>query len=471
MSFDYKTTFFELKLTFPESLSSTVQLSMSGNGLVGKSYVNTVDNAGEYNTDANIVGNINISDVAVSAGTAKVWIAMQPATLSNVVITAVDENNNYYKFDVSGKNSATLVAGKVYAFGVTGTVSTIKESLIGNGKNEANAYQISTLKQLEYVRNQINNANTAFTGKYYKLMSDIEINGKWTPIGINIDKGTKLFKGIFDGGNHSITGSYTVTNNANNEGAGLFGTISNATIKNLNNKANITVTSTLTSGTLGIGAIVGRTLYGSTVENCSNTGTITTNYGLIGGVVGQVYVNTVSGTAKEARIEACWNAGTVHNTCNSSSTKSAGGVIGNIQVTDGTVIDKVIIRGCYSTAKAIVTQDANTKSFAGGIVGNTTNTADNVIEIYACWSAASLKGSYMASIIASYNTNKYSVSNIWFKTVKGVKACSVAANLKEPYSNSNTDTPSADAITYMNNALSSAESAYQFDADGNITKK
>ena len=470
MSFDYKTTFFELTLTFPESLSSTVQLSMSGNGLVGKSYVNTVDNAGEYNTDANIEGNINISNVTVTSGTAKVWIAMQPATLSNAVITAVDANDNYYKFDVSGKKSATLLAGKVYAFGVTGTASTIAESLIGNGKDEANAYQISTLKQLEFVRDQVNDMNTNYTGKYYKLMSDIEINGEWTPIGINTDQGKRLFKGKFDGLNHTISGSYTVNNTQTNEGAGLFGTISNATIKNLNSNANITATSTLTSGTLGIGAIVGRALYGSTIENCSNTGTITTNYGLIGGIVGQVYVNTVSGTAKEARIEACWNAGTVHNTWNSGSTKSAGGVIGNIQVTKETVIDKVIIRGCYSTAKAIVTQDTNTNSFAGGIVGNTTNTADNVIEIYACWNAASLTGKPMASIIASYSTNKYSVSNIWFKTVKGLNACSVAGNLKDSHSSGKTDTPSAEAITYMNTALSTAGSAYKFDTNGNITK-
>lgn len=470
MSFDYKTTFFELTLTFPEKLSSTVQLSMSGNGLVGKSYVNTVDKAGEFNTDANIEGNINISDVNVEAGTAKVWVAMQPATLSNVVITAVDANDKYYIFKVSGKKSASLVAGKVYAFGVNGTASTIEESLIGNGKNEANAYQISTLKQLEFVRNEINNANINFTGKYYKLMSDIEINGEWTPIGINIDKGTKLFKGTFDGGNHNIRGSYTIIKNEANEGAGLFGTISNATIKNLNNKANITVTSTLTKGTLGVGAIVGRTLYGSTVENCSNSGTITTNYGLLGGVVGQVYVNTESGTAKEAKVEACKNVGTVNNTWDSTTSKSAGGIIGHIQFSKSTVIDKVIIRGCYSNAKAIIKQYAKTNSFAGGIVGNTNSTAVNIIEIYACWSAASLTGKPMASIIASYSTNKYSVSNIWFKTAKGVNACSVAANLKESYSNGDTDTPSAEAITYMNAALSTAGSAYHFDANGNITK-
>lgn len=257
MSFDYKTTFFELTLTFPEKLSSTVQLSMSGNGLVGKSYVNTVDKAGEYNTVANIDGNINISDVNVEAGTAKVWVAMQPTTLSNVVITAVDANDKYYKFDVSGKNSANLVAGKVYAFGVDGTACTIEESLIGNGKNEANAYQISTLKQLEFVRDQVNNG--FYSGKYYKLMSDIEINGEWKPIGTN----TKQFKGgSFDGANHTITGSYNV-NIAANEGAGLFGTVSNATIKNINNMANVTVTASAL--TCGIGGVVGRLLYGSTL--------------------------------------------------------------------------------------------------------------------------------------------------------------------------------------------------------------
>ncbi|WP_440422564.1 hypothetical protein [Prevotella merdae] len=466
MSFDYKTTFFELTLTFPENLSSTVQLSMSGNGLVGKSYVNTVDKAGEFNTDANIEGNINISDVNVEAGTAKVWVAMQPATLSNVIITAVDANNKYYKFDVSGKNSANLVAGKVYAFGVKGNVSTIEESLIGNGTDEANAYQISTLKQLEFVRDQVNNGS--YSGKYYKLMSDIEINGEWKPIGTN----TKQFKGgSFDGTNHTITGSYNV-NIAANEGAGLFGVASSTTIKNLHNAANITVTASAL--TCGIGSVVGRLLYGSTLEHCSNTGTITASDGHVGGIVGSVIVSNKDESKKTTSlVEACWNDGHIISNSTRTNSKGAGGVIGMLQ-TGTDVVDYIIVRGCYSKANAEISIATKTASYGGGVVGFTGNAIVDLIKVYACWSAASFGGNTntRSAIISSGSTAKFSVCETWYNnSVSSTKVSNVAGNITGNNKADKTDTPSAEAITYMNAALSTAGSAYQFDADGNITKK
>lgn len=466
MSFYYKTTFFELSLTFPASLSSTVQLSMSGNGLVGKSYVNTVANAGEFNTDANIEGNINISDVNVTDGTAKVWVAMQPATLSNVVITAVDANNKYYKFDVSGKNSANLVAGKVYAFGVNGTASTIEESLIGNGKNEANAYQISTLKQLEFVRDQVNNG--FYSGKYYKLMSDIEINGEWKPIGTNI----KQFKGgSFDGTNHTITGSYNV-NIAASEGAGLFGTVSSATIKNINNMANVTVTASALS--CGTGGIVGRLLYGSTLENCSNIGTITASEGNIGGIVGLVIISGQKAENKKtACVEACWNEGNVVSKTTHNSTKGAGGVIGQLQVNTIVGVDNIIVRGCYSKSNANISFPNTTKAaMAGGIIGFTGNKISDAVEIYSCWSAASLNGgSNRNAFITGNGGVLFNLHDTWRKTGVGICYPNNTTNVSSQNKNTDTDTPSAEAITYMNAALYTAGSAYQFDADGNITKK
>lgn len=464
MSFDYKTTFFELTLTFPEKLSSTVQLSMSGNGLVGKSYVNTVDKAGEYNIDANIDGNINISDVNVAAGTAKVWVAMQPATLSNVVITAVDANNNYYKFDVSGKNSATLVAGKVYAFGVTGTASTIEESLIGKG-TATSPYQISTLKQLEFVRDQVN-AGT-YTGKSYKLTSDIEINGEWKPIGTN----TKQFKGgSFDGANHTITGSYNV-NIAANEGAGLFGTVSNATIKNINNMANVTVTASAL--TCGIGGVVGRLLYGSTLENCSNIGTITASDGHVGGIVGSVIVSGKNASKiNTALVEACWNDGHITSNSIRTNSKGAGGVIGILQTGTG-VVDNIIVRGCYSKTNAEISITTKSASYGGGVVGFTGNTIDGLIKVYACWSAASFAGNTntKSAIISAGSNAKFSVYDTWRKDyASSIKVSNVAGNITGNNNADKTDTPSAEAITYMNNALSTAGSAYKFDINGNITK-
>ena len=466
MSFDYKTTFFELTLTFPDNLSSTVQLSMSGKGLVGKSYVNTVNNAGEFNTAANIEGNINISDVNVAAGKAKVWVAMQPATLSNVVITAVDTNDKYYKFDVSGTKSATLVAGKVYAFGVTGNASTIEESLIGNGKNEANAYQISTLKQLEFVRDKVNAG--FYTGKYYKLMSDIEINGEWKPIGTN----SKQFKGgLFDGANHTVSGSYTVTNLAGNEGAGLFGVASSTTIKNLHNAANITVTAS--DLTCGIGGVVGRLLYGSTLENCSNIGTITASDGHVGGVVGCVIVSNKDESKKiTSLVEACWNDGHIKSNSTQKGSKGAGGVIGTLQ-TGADVVDNIIVRGCYSKANADISITTKTTSYGGGVVGFTSNAIVDLVKVYACWSAASFGGNTntRSAIISSNSNAKFSVYDTWYNnSVSGIKVSNVANNITGNNTADKTDIPSAEAITYMNAALSTVGSAYQFDSNGNITK-
>ncbi|WP_308262496.1 hypothetical protein [Prevotella sp.] len=465
MSFDYKTTFFELTLTFPENLSSTVQLSMSGNGLVGKSYVNTVDKAGEFNTDANIEGNINISDVNVEAGKAKVWVAMQPTTLSNVVITAVDANNNYYKFDVSGTKSANLVAGKVYAFGVIGTASTLEESLIGEG-TATSPYQISTLKQLEFVRDKVN-AGT-YIGKYYKLMSDIEINGEWKPIGTN----TKQFKGgSFDGANHTITGSYNV-NVAANEGAGLFGTVSNATIKNINNMANVTVTAAALS--CGTGGIVGRLLYGSTLENCSNAGTITSSEGNIGGIVGLVIISGKKAENKRtACVEACWNEGNVVSNTINTSTKGAGGVIGQLQVNTVVGVDNIIVRGCYSKSNTNISFPNATKAaMTGGVIGFTGNKITDAVEIYSCWSAASLNGGSNRNAFITGNSGVlFNLHDTWRKTGVGLCYPNNDTNVSGQNDNTDTDTPSADAITHMNTALSTAGSAYSFDANGNITKK
>lgn len=465
MSFDYKTTFFELTLTFPEKLSSTVQLSMSGNGLVGKSYVNTVDKAGEFNTDANIEGNINISDVNVEVGKAKVWVAMQPTTLSNVVITAVDANNNYYKFDVSGTKSANLVAGKVYAFGVIGTASTIEESLIGEG-TATSPYQISTLKQLEFVRDQVN-AGT-YTGKYYKLMSDIEINGEWEPIGTN----TKQFKGgSFDGANHTITGSYNV-NVAANEGAGLFGVASSTTIKNLHNAANITVTASALS--CGTGGIVRRLLYGSTLENCSNAATITASEGHVGGIVGCVIISgDKAENKKTACVEACWNEGNIVSNTTNASTKGAGGVIGQLQVNTIVGVDNIIVRGCYSKSNANISFPNTTKAaMAGGVIGFTGNKISDAVEIYSCWSAASLNGGSNRNAFITGNSSSvlFNLHDTWRKTGVGICYPNNATNVSGQNKNTDTDTPSAEAITYMNTALSTAGSAYKFDANGNITK-
>ena len=95
-------------------------------------------------------------------------------------------------------------------------------------------------------RDLVDGGNT-FEGKTVKLGTDIDLDNKpFDPIGYNYEnKGGQVFKGVFDGGNHTIYnlyqncweldpdktnyGTYTYST----AGGGLFASIVNATIKNL----------------------------------------------------------------------------------------------------------------------------------------------------------------------------------------------------------------------------------------------
>ena len=466
MTFGYKTSFFKLALDFNDvSLSGTAQLTLTADNLVNKSFINTVYNGGGgFNTNTEVKGDIRISDVNVANGEATVWMALKPAEMKNVVLTAV-VNDEVYKFAVSGDKTASIAAGKVYAFSRTGEKGTVADLMNGDGTPE-NPYQITDLTQLALVRNQINSGLKDFNAKSYVLMSDVEINGEWIPIGSSINP----FRGSFDGGNHSVSGNYSVNGLEQNYGAGLFGVISNATVKNISNNANITATIGSNSQN-GTGGVVGRVLYGSTVENCSNSGTITSSSQHVGGVVGLVYVNgTDLSDMKTAKIEACWNNGKIKNESSIDASKDAGGVVGYLQTANENVTDLIIVRGCYSTLSSSVELTAAKAAFAGGVVGYTNNKAKNVIDIYACWSAATLKGNTNAAIVTGNSTNLFSVHDTWRKSVSGINATNVTNNLSGKNNNASTDVPGSQAITYMNDALSAASSAYKYDNKGNITK-
>ena len=466
MNFAYKTSFFKLALDFNEpELSGTAQLTLSADNLVCKSFVNTVYNGGGgFNTNNDVNGDINISDVVVAGGKATVWMALKPAEMKNVVLTAV-VNDDVYKFAVSGDKTATIAAGKVYDFSRTGEKGTVADLLDGDGST-GNPYQICSLTQLALVRNQINSGASAFNSKNYVLKSDIEINGEWTPIGSS----SNPFRGTFDGENHSVSGNYSVSGVEQNNGAGLFGVISNATVKNISNKANVTATIG-SSATNGTGGVVGRALYGSTIENCSNSGAITSNSLHVGGVVGLMYVNgTDASSRKTAKVEACWNSGTVYNNSLSTNAHDAGGVVGYLQTASGDVADQIIVRGCYSTVSASVKLDSENAAFAGGVVGFTNNTAENAIDIYACWNAATLTGKTKAAIVTGYSSSLFSVHDTWRKTMSGINASNVTKHLSGKNNNAGTDAPGSQAITYMNTALSAASSDYKYDNKGNITK-
>ena len=469
MHFDYKTSFFCLTLDFGNTnIAGTAQMTLTGDGLVSKSAVNTISDCGEFAAEEETEGGISISDVAVENGKAKVWIALKPAEMKNVSLAAYLDNGSIYKFAVSGSKTATLAAGKVYAFSRTGeTVDDIAKLISGDG-TVGSPYLIADAQQLRYIAEKIKAGKSGLHNKIYNLTSDININGEWTPIGTN--GSGKMFQGTFDGCGHTITGSINVEGLVGNDGAGLFGTISSATVKNINNCADVTVTvADASKQNQFVGAIVGNALYGSTVENCSNSGKVTANAGFVGGIVGRMYVsNTDVSKSVTAMLEACRNEGIVNNTTTASAgSKSAGGIVGSIQVV-AECADKVVVRGCYSTTKSNVSIPTESAMYASGIVGFVNNSVDNVVSVYACWSASSVAGKATSAIVSSASSAKYSVYDTWRNG--RLVVCTVTANASGTNNNASADAPATPARIYMNAALASAGSEYSFDNNANITR-
>lgn len=116
----------------------------------------------------------------------------------------------------------------------------------GGDGTAASPYLITSAQQLADLAYLVNNVVDFSEGQHYKLTKDITLNdiefttsGKpekdvesyqtFTPIGHYMTTNCKSFKGIFDGGGHTISGLIPKMNDY----MGLFGACWNAIIKNL----------------------------------------------------------------------------------------------------------------------------------------------------------------------------------------------------------------------------------------------
>lgn len=135
-------------------------------------------------------------------------------------------------------------------------------------------YTINNLKELQIFRNTVNAGNT-YQGKTVRLTADIDLNNEeWTPIG----NSTNIFKGTFDGGNHTI--SNLVVNMAGKSNVGLFGMTTDGEVKNLN------INNAIVTGRLNVGVVAG-TPYTSKYTNIKVTGHVEVNgMSYVGGVGG-----------------------------------------------------------------------------------------------------------------------------------------------------------------------------------------
>ena len=258
------------------------------------------------------------------------------------------------------------------------------DTLSGSG-TEDDPYLLATAADLKAFRDM---ANAKASSKLCAtLTADIDLGGEaWTPFEGPTVGGA--YAGTFDGANHTIKGlSVNLTSNA---GAGLFGTVCGATIKNLKVEGNVSA-----SSSAFVGGIVGRTLTSATIDSCSFAGTVTSTKksgasNATAGIVGKVKTGTVT-------ITNCANTATVNGNGN-----IAAGILGY----GGS--NKVTIENCYNTG-AISGQ-----WYASGICGSSTVKAQTS-SIRNCYNSGTITatngGNYYAGITANF---KGTISNSYY---------------------------------------------------------
>ena len=124
-------------------------------------------------------------------------------------------------------------------------------------------YAIATEQDLRYLSTAVNGGNNG-SGQTFRQTADITLNGTFTPIANIVNSSTTLvFKGTYDGGDHTIS---NLTISGNHQYASLFGNVgSGATVKNVR-LVSPSVTSSYNSGTY-VAALIADAQQ-STVQNC-----------------------------------------------------------------------------------------------------------------------------------------------------------------------------------------------------------
>ena len=321
----------------------------------------TVDSTAGKITNYSIVDNVVIENTASTSyherGQVKTF------TINNTLEGRVVFENSAYVKTLEQKNTKT--GSQVENKGFIETVNAVEGAVSKIVKTEKDKFtiEISTFEELCNFRDKVN-AGATYEGMTVKLMADIDISSRaWTPIGAasrnNLDDKSPVFRGIFDGNNKTISGltntgfrifpiyaaSNTTTPKDYKEYVfGLFGSVINAEIKNLNMaKVNIDLACDSENKVLGdsVGAIAGfaggKTC---TITNCHVLSGKINGFDATAGIIRRVYTKEAEKTPGKTVISGCSNAATI------TSSRRAAGILGYTNLTD----HGVSIKNCENKA-------------------------------------------------------------------------------------------------------------------------
>lgn len=202
-------------------------------------------------------------------------------------------------------------------------------------------FDINNVADLDMFRDGVNSGDILWQTVHANLTADLDCSGisSWTPIGNGTFTGSNYtgnaFKGVFDGGGHTLQNFSLVGTTPGDQGVfGFFGILVNATVKDLTFGAETSDTGkftvSMTGGTGDAGVVAGAAI-GSTLENITNylpmtcNGSDTNNKRATCAMVGYVYGNKTFGMST---ISGLVNRGTMTHHWGSNTTVGANGVHG-----------------------------------------------------------------------------------------------------------------------------------------------
>lgn len=213
---------------------------------------------------------------------------------------------------------------------------------------------ISTAAELAGLAELVKNYSV-FTEKTIELAADIDLNNKpWTPIG---NQGMSFYGSTFDGKGHTISNMKVEIEMSGDEAffAGLFGDLSQATVKDLNVEGDISLTTT-GAGRVSAGGIAGYAQV-SAIQNCSFSGTVASASSNM-----EVYSGGIVGTCNRSILHNNYSRAAV-SIAVAYSHQSAGGIAGST-VGEETSVQNNYFEGSISLARESVTRGI------GGITGD-----------------------------------------------------------------------------------------------------
>ncbi len=287
---------------------------------------------------------LNLTTNANWIVTTPTWVKADPIFGSGNAIVSFAVESTYVndKTDVAPRSGEIVFSGggKSYVVPITqlGYTAPYDPSASIGGIPDVEEF----MKFVEAVNTNDGVSRWQNASKEVELLADINLSEfkEWTPIGNpeTVSNGNYAgaytgiaFKGVFDGGGHTISGFNPTVKVPAGGTFGLFGVLDGATVKNLNVVTDLNISA---EAQADAGVLVGTSI-SSTIQNVKVSGKITSagtgesKRFALGGIAGFIF-NTGTGISvvKDCTVDLIVNADCGKNTANGAAGTMYGGVAG-----------------------------------------------------------------------------------------------------------------------------------------------